>query len=195
MRNYDKIDFLPMQQAPSNIYNTFKGYEAEKTELIKTDIENSLMLKHIKHLCNNDDIVFNYFIKFIANLLKSPYNISKTAIILKSVQGCGKDTFFDWFGNNILGSDYYINTDKAELIFGRFNSCIENKISHGTYNVSGHEKVDYIDIIKEIKKADIVITGVGKPKMIIGEMVKEGATVIDIGFSHDENGKAVGERG
>ena len=128
MRTYDKIDFLPMQQAPSNIFNTFKGYEAEKIELIKTDIENSLMLKHIKHLCNNDDIVFNYFLKFIANLLKSPYNISKTAIILKSVQGCGKDTFFDWFGNNILGSDYYINTDKAELIFGRFNSCIENKI-------------------------------------------------------------------
>ena len=44
------------------------------------------------------------------------------------VQGCRKDTFFDWFGNNILGSKYYINTDKSELIFGRFNSCIENKI-------------------------------------------------------------------
>lgn len=127
-RTYDKIDFLPMQQAPPSIYNTFKGYEAEKTELIKPDIENSLMLKHIKHLCNNDEVVFNYFIKFLANLIKAPYNISKTAIILKSIQGCGKDTLFDWFGNNILGSDYYINTDKAELIFGRFNSCIENKI-------------------------------------------------------------------
>ena len=128
MRTYEYIDFLPMQQAPNNVYNTFTGYQAEKIELIKTDIENSLMLKHIKNLCNNDDIVFNYFIKYIANLLQSPYKISKTAIILKSVQGCGKDTFFDWFGNNILGSKYYINTDKSELIFGRFNSCIENKI-------------------------------------------------------------------
>ena len=128
MRTYDKIDFLPMQQAPPNIYNTFNGYQAEKTELIKNDIENSLMIKHIKNLCNNNEIVFNYFIKFMANLLQSPHKISKTAIILKSVQGCGKDTFYDWFGNNILGSNYYINTDKAELIFGRFNSCIENKI-------------------------------------------------------------------
>ena len=67
------------------VYNTFTGYQAEKIELIKTDIENSLMLKHIKNLCNNDDIVFNYFIKYIANLLQSPYKISKTAIILKSV--------------------------------------------------------------------------------------------------------------
>lgn len=127
-RTYEKIDFLPMQEAPPNIYNTFKGFQAEKTPLIKTDIENSLIYNHIKNLCNNNEVVFNYFIKFLANLVKAPYNISKTAIILKSIQGCGKDTLFDWFGNHILGSDYYINTDKAELIFGRFNSCIENKI-------------------------------------------------------------------
>ena len=27
MRTYDQIDFLPMQEAPSNIYNTFTGYK------------------------------------------------------------------------------------------------------------------------------------------------------------------------
>ncbi len=32
-------------------------------------------------------------------------------------------------------------------------SCIENKIANGIYNISGHEKVDYIDIIREIKRA------------------------------------------
>lgn len=32
-------------------------------------------------------------------------------------------------------------------------SCIENKRGPGIYNISGHEKVDYIDIIREIKKA------------------------------------------
>lgn len=32
-------------------------------------------------------------------------------------------------------------------------SCIENDIPDGPYNISGHEKVDYIDIIREIKKA------------------------------------------
>jgi methylenetetrahydrofolate dehydrogenase (NADP+) / methenyltetrahydrofolate cyclohydrolase len=47
--------------------------------------------------------------------------------------------------------------------------------------------------IEDIHKADIVITGVGKPKMITGGMVKEGVIVIDIGFSHDKNGKAVGD--
>ncbi len=32
-------------------------------------------------------------------------------------------------------------------------SCIENRIQDGIYNISGHEKIDYIDIIREIKKA------------------------------------------
>jgi nucleoside-diphosphate-sugar epimerase len=32
-------------------------------------------------------------------------------------------------------------------------SCIENRVAEGIYNISGHEKVDYIDIIREIKHA------------------------------------------
>jgi len=32
-------------------------------------------------------------------------------------------------------------------------SCIENKAHDGIYNISGHEKVDYIDIIRQIKLA------------------------------------------
>lgn len=36
-------------------------------------------------------------------------------------------------------------------------SCIENKVAGGIYNISGHEEVDYIDIIRQIKRA----TGAG----------------------------------
>lgn len=32
-------------------------------------------------------------------------------------------------------------------------SCIEKKVGQGVYNISGHEQVDYIDIIREIKRA------------------------------------------
>jgi nucleoside-diphosphate-sugar epimerase len=32
-------------------------------------------------------------------------------------------------------------------------SCIENRDINGVYNISGHEKVDYIDIIREIRRA------------------------------------------
>ena len=43
MRTYEKIDFLPGQTAPPNVYNTFKGYKAEKQPLIKTNVEESLI--------------------------------------------------------------------------------------------------------------------------------------------------------
>jgi len=32
-------------------------------------------------------------------------------------------------------------------------SCIENRIPSGVFNISGHEKIDYIDMIRVIKKA------------------------------------------
>lgn len=41
-------------------------------------------------------------------------------------------------------------------------SCIENNASNGVFNISGHENVDYIDIIREIKKATHVKTIIAK---------------------------------
>jgi len=41
-------------------------------------------------------------------------------------------------------------------------SCIENRISDGIYNISGHEKVDYIDIIREIKRVTSARTWIVK---------------------------------
>jgi nucleoside-diphosphate-sugar epimerase len=41
-------------------------------------------------------------------------------------------------------------------------ACIENPALNGIYNISGHEKVDYIDIIREIKRATRTKTPVVK---------------------------------
>jgi len=43
-----------------------------------------------------------------------------------------------------------------------------------------------------LQKADIIISGVGKPGFITGDMIKEGAVVIDAGTSESE-GKVVGD--
>lgn len=48
------------------------------------------------------------------------------------------------------------------------------------------------DISCFTKKADIIISGVGLPNLIIGKMVKEGAIVIDAGTS-SEKGKTIGD--
>lgn len=41
--------------------------------------------------------------------------------------------------------------------------------------------------------ADIIVAAVGIPKFLKGDMVKEGAVVIDVGMDRDENGKLCGD--
>ena len=116
-----------MQEQPVDVLNTFSGFEATKTEIIEKDIENSLIIKHIKNLCNNDDNVYHYVIKLLARKLQKPHILTDTALIFKSNKGAVNDLFFNWFGNKIMGSVYYYNTENPELVFGRFTSSLENK--------------------------------------------------------------------
>lgn len=44
-----------------------------------------------------------------------------------------------------------------------------------------------------VKQADIVVAAAGKPGLVKGEWIKEGATVIDVGINRLDNGKLVGD--
>lgn len=49
------------------------------------------------------------------------------------------------------------------------------------------------DLRFHTSRADILVSAVGKPHFITGDMVKEGAVVVDVGINHDENGKLCGD--
>lgn len=49
------------------------------------------------------------------------------------------------------------------------------------------------DLKKECLEADILVAAIGKAKFITADMVKQGATVIDVGMDRDENGKLCGD--
>ena len=49
------------------------------------------------------------------------------------------------------------------------------------------------DMASFVKEADIVVSAVGKPELVTKEMVKEGAVIIDVGNTPDENGKLKGD--
>jgi methylenetetrahydrofolate dehydrogenase (NADP+)/methenyltetrahydrofolate cyclohydrolase len=48
-------------------------------------------------------------------------------------------------------------------------------------------------VAEKVKQADIVVVGVGIPKMVKGDWVKDGAIVIDIGINRLEDGSLVGD--
>jgi methylenetetrahydrofolate dehydrogenase (NADP+)/methenyltetrahydrofolate cyclohydrolase len=49
------------------------------------------------------------------------------------------------------------------------------------------------DLAGEIKQADVVVAAVGKPEMVTGDMIKEGAIVIDVGINRLPDGRLVGD--
>ena len=49
------------------------------------------------------------------------------------------------------------------------------------------------DLKAECKRADILVAAVGVPNLIKGDMIKEGAVVIDVGMNRLENGKLCGD--
>ena len=49
------------------------------------------------------------------------------------------------------------------------------------------------DLEKQIARADIIISAVGKPNLVLKEHVKKGAVIIDVGINRLESGKLVGD--
>jgi len=49
------------------------------------------------------------------------------------------------------------------------------------------------DLAEECRQADILIAAVGRPEMITGDMIKEGAVVIDVGINRVGEKKIVGD--
>ncbi len=49
------------------------------------------------------------------------------------------------------------------------------------------------DLAQKTAAADILVVAIGKPKFITGDMIREGAVVIDVGMNRDENGKLCGD--
>ena len=50
-----------------------------------------------------------------------------------------------------------------------------------------------VDLAEVTRKADVLVVAVGRKKLITGDMIKEGAVVIDVGINRDEDGKLCGD--
>lgn len=49
------------------------------------------------------------------------------------------------------------------------------------------------DLPSVCRRADILVSAVGKAKFVTADMVKDGAVIIDVGMNRDENGKLCGD--
>lgn len=49
------------------------------------------------------------------------------------------------------------------------------------------------DLRAEVERADLVVAAVGKPAMVRGEWIRQGAAVFDVGINRTEDGRLVGD--
>ena len=62
--------------------------------------------------------------------------------------------------------------------------------ANGTVTICHSRTKELAEICRE---ADILVASIGKPEFVRGDMVKEGAVVVDVGINRLENGKLVGD--
>ena len=119
-----------------------------------------------------------------------PYNVGKIMIGNHDLLPCtpaGIMVLLEKYGIDICG--------KKCVVIGRSNIVGKPMAmlllhANGTVTVC-HSKTQNL---KEIcREADIIVASVGKPEFVKGDMVKEGAVVIDVGINRTPEGKLVGD--
>ena len=170
IRTYEKLDFYPQRKTEKHIYNTFKGFDGMKAPDNKNDFRNSYTYKHFKNnICKNDESKEEYLTKWIANILQDPLNKTRTAMILQSKQGCGKD-FFVEFSNKLIGDEYYLITGRPDIAFGKFNKSLENKIICVFNETQGKDTYEINESIKDaITRNKINIERKGKDPITLND--------------------------
>ena len=81
------------------------------------------------------------------------------------------------------------------VVIGRSNivgkPMLHLLLSHNATVTVCHSRTK--NLAEVVIEADIVVAAVGKPKFVTADMIKPGATVIDVGINFDENGKLCGD--
>jgi len=156
IRSFENVDFLPYPRpCPKHTMNTFNGLAAEKMtpSLGTSDID--IFLNHMRILTGKEEDGFNYLLNYLAHLVQRPGEPPRTSLVFQSDQGVGKNLFFEFFGNVILGKEYILQTAEMEKVIGRF-SMINNKLMVIMDETQGKDSFSNSEKIKNIITADYI---------------------------------------
>lgn len=128
IRRKDDVDIYPNStDCPENIFNLWRPFAMELLTEPYTHKQTELnfILNHIKILCNNDENVYDYFIKWIAQMVQYPHikTIMPTFI---SREGSGKGTLFKLFEKMLGNEKVFETTNPSRDVWGDFNGMMCN---------------------------------------------------------------------
>jgi nucleoside-diphosphate-sugar epimerase len=164
-RHFEDAEVVVMLQAQigGNHYQEFARNNVDSTQLILDAIKTN-KVPYLVHISSS-------VVQSVADDFYTNTKEHQERLVLESGIRCPilrPTLMFGWFDRKHLGwlsrfmakvpffpipgHGHYM---RQPLYVGDFCniiiSCIENRIPEGIFNISGHEKIDYIDIIREIK--------------------------------------------
>ncbi|APH16220.1 tetrahydrofolate dehydrogenase/cyclohydrolase, catalytic domain protein [Clostridium sporogenes] len=179
-----------------------------KVEELKEDILEEDFLKLMEGLNNEKDIhgilVFRPYPKHLnENIINSSISLNKDVdcmhpLNLERIFEGDLDGFMPCTPEAVIEMLKYYNIDlKGKNIVIINRSMVVGKplsmmsLAHNATVTVCHSKT--IDLQSITKKADIVVTAIGKAKLIKEEYFNEDSIVIDVSINVDENGKLCGD--
>ena len=122
MRTYDTIKCIPPPMiCPERTYNTWKPFAMELVnEYEEKDI--TPFLNHIKIICNNEEPVYDYVIKWMAQMIQFPCEKSIMLVFQSVEEGTGKGFFLRLIQRLIGNQKYLESTNPNRDVWGQFNS-------------------------------------------------------------------------
>ena len=173
MRVYEDIGVYPNAEiCPKNHFNMWRPFEMEYiTDYTNKQTELQFILNHIKVLCNHDDIVYDYFIKWIAQMIQHPETKTNCPTFI-SKEGAGKGSLMRLFEKMLGSSKVFETTNPSRDIWGDFNGRMANTFLINLNELSKKETMESEGKIKGL---------VTDPKLTINN---KGANQYDIQSYH-----------
>lgn len=120
--NSDGLNYYPDPECcPGSVFNLYWGLSCAPYE---GDVEP--FLYHVREvICDGDSKAYNFLISWLAHMFQRPMEKPGVALVLKSVEGTGKGTFFEPL-KRILGA-HASQINGAYQLTGRFNAILANQ--------------------------------------------------------------------
>jgi methylenetetrahydrofolate dehydrogenase (NADP+)/methenyltetrahydrofolate cyclohydrolase len=119
-----------------------------------------------------------------------PYNIGRLALRIPVLQPCtprGAMTLLKSTGENLRGMNAVVvgasNTVGRPMALELLLAGVTVTVTHSATR----------DLASFVRNAEILVVAVGRPELVKGEWIKEGAIVIDVGINRLESGKICGD--
>lgn len=166
-RTYKRMESWPDKaKCPKDAYNTYVDpiITFQPRAGVPTDDDIALVHHQMMVMCGHDEATYEYLMSWMAQIVQQPAVLSGVAIIFVGEQGVGKDVFWQWFGEHILGQHLYLHVDNTkETLFGKFNSIREGKLLLYIEEAGKecfHENAD--DLKRQITSKDMRYEGKGR---------------------------------